>query len=154
MADTPERVNYNAFHDPDESELKVNERNKLSNDKSIFGQKSQSPSESKAIFEKKVVDYQVNEQELAKKIAEASKQYFLAVKDRTLKANRSLSKDENEKMIIKSLIDICNTLNTDTSQPEGTGSTGLINLILRVCLEQRDIINDLSYKIYQLENKK
>jgi len=150
----PERVNYNAFNDPSIEELKVNENIKLDNNKSRFANKGPSPSQNKVKFEEQIKNYQENEKDIAARISTASREYLKAIKDLTLLQNKSELVKQNEKDIIKELIDIASILNSDQSQPEAIGATGLINLLLKINLDQRDSINELRYKVHCLEKAK
>ena len=149
----PENINYNAFRDPDESELKVNDKVKLSNSKSMFSNKPKQDPNIKKQFEKNIQDYQENQIELSKRIAEATNKYVFAIKNKILPENRSPLQKEVESDIVKELIDIGYTLNNDQTKPEGIGSMGLINLLLKINLQQRDMINELAYKVETLEKK-
>jgi len=147
----PERVNYNAFNDPDPQDLKVNESIKLDNNKSRFANKGPSPSQNKARLDEQIKTYQENEKDIAARISTASREYLKATKDLTLPQNKSELAKQNEKDVIRELIDIASILNSDQSQPEAIGATGLINLLLKINLDQRDYINELRYKIFLLE---
>ena len=44
-------------------------------------------------------------------------------------------------------------LNQDETKPEGYGSMATINLLFKIILKQKDIINTLDYRISNLESK-
>lgn len=146
----PEKINYNAFREPEDSELKTNENMKVSNSKSMFNKSGPSPSERKQKFEGKVKEYQENDLDLKNRIAEASKKYLISIKDKTLPQNSGPIKKQIEGEAIQELVEIAGILNSNQNLPECIGSMGLINLLLKVNLEQRDLINELAYKVSQL----
>jgi hypothetical protein len=109
--------------------------------------------ENKENFEKKATESFENDQNLKNKIFNLSNQFFTFVKDRTLSENKSPIQLDLEKDISRQIVDIGLQLNNDELMPEGIGSAGCIMLLLRCTLAQRDIINDLGYKIINLEKK-
>jgi Trp operon repressor len=155
MNKSPEKINYNAFREPEESELKVNENIKLNNNKSMFANKVHvSPSEMKQNFEKGIKDYTENEADISSRVMKACVEYSTAIKNTSLKQNRSVMDLNKEKENVKELIEICNLLNNDQTKDEAFGATGLIRLLLNINLEQRDMINELRYEIHKLKNGK
>ena len=109
--------------------------------------------ENKEAFEKKATEHFENDQDLKNKIFNLSNQFVTFVKDKTLSENKSPIQLDLEKDISRQIVDIGLQLNNDESKPEGIGSAGCIMLLLRCTLAQRDIINELGYKINNLEKK-
>jgi len=58
-----------------------------------------------------------------------------------------------ESDVARQIVDISLALNNDQTKPEGIGSAGCIMLLLRSVLIQRDIINELSYKVSVMEKQ-
>lgn len=75
------------------------------------------------------------------------------VEDKILPVNKtSISKDlENE--VLQQLIVAASEMNEDETQPESLGATALCMLLMKMTLLQRDIINDLAYKVDKLEKR-
>jgi hypothetical protein len=109
--------------------------------------------QNKEAFEKKAADHFENDQDLKNKIFNLSNQFTTFVKDKTLSQNKSPIQLDIEKDVSRQIVDIGLQLNNDESKPEGIGSAGCIMLLLRCTLAQRDIINELGYKINFLEKK-
>ncbi len=84
---------------------------------------------------------------------ELSRTYMGFIKNKIVKENKSPIEEDLEKETVQKLIQISMQLNNDDTQPEGIGSLGLINLLFRSVLAQRDIINNLEYKYVQLERQ-
>lgn len=102
-------------------------------------------------FEESVEDYNERLEEIKKKAFELSTQFMSFVKDKTLPENRGPIQISLETDTTRELVDVASILNSDGNLPEGIGSSGCILLLLRVALAQRDIINELRYKVSQLE---
>jgi hypothetical protein len=147
-----ENINYTAFQDDDK--VSFNDNLKLPNKKSRFANNAPSQKVSPAQFDKKVADYNTNTREMSNKIGELCKKYTNAIDDKLLPQNRGPIQDNIEKEIIAGLVAIGDELNNDQSKPEGVGSIGLINLLLKINLKQRDQINELGYKVAELERQK
>lgn len=102
-------------------------------------------------FKEKIREHQEGNKELMGKIWELSNKYTSSIKDKTLSENKSPLQKEIETDIAKQLTNIALDLNNDEQQPEGVGSIGLLMLLLKTNLIQRNIINDLGYKVHKLE---
>lgn len=126
---------------------------KLDNSKSRFASKSGEKKVSAENLYNNVSEYKENEREIAKIIIELSRTYIGFIKNKTVRENKSPIEDDLEKETVQKLIQISMELNNDDTQPEGIGSLGLINLLFRSVLAQRDIINNLEYKYVQLERQ-
>jgi hypothetical protein len=94
------------------------------------------------------------DEEYKKKFFEYSTMFKKIVGDSILEENKTELSKSVEKDIVNKLINLASEMNSDENQPEGIGSIALITLMLKICLSQRDSINELKYKIYLLENSK
>lgn len=125
---------------------------KLNNDNSRFAQKAELEKIERKNFENQVEEHLKTESELAKKISELGSQYMNLIKDKTLNENKGPIQLEIEKSLPKEMASLSLDLNNDQTQAEGVGSIGLILILLKVSLLQRDLINELSYEVYKLKN--
>jgi hypothetical protein len=73
------------------------------------------------------------------------------IEDRKLAINKTQINKDIEMEILNKLIFLANDLNTDETQPEGAGGTALAMLIMKMMLSQRDLINELAFKIEKIE---
>jgi len=97
----------------------------------------------------------VGDEELYKNRAwELAVRYKSFIEDSKLKENKSSIVLDIEKETIDSLISLASSMNKDENQPEGEGSNALCMLLLKCMLIQRDKINDLNYRISNLEKNK
>ena len=134
---------------PVEAESKL----KIDNSKSRFGKKNEINKQTQAQFNQQVDEIQEHQNEVVKDVAKLSKQYTYFIKDTKLSETKGPIQLELEASIPKELADLILLLNNDESQPEGIGSVGGILLLLKCNLIQRDIINELRYRVHTLENK-
>jgi hypothetical protein len=150
-----EKINYNAFldyqSDNEDLTLKSGLKDKSFGNKSRFsGSKNKIPS--KAQFEEKLSDFKNNENSIISEIRDLSIKYKKYITDKTLNINKNPISKDLEKETIRKLCEIGLVLNEDETQRFGTGSVGLINLLLNSVLIQRDIINEMSYEIHNIKN--
>lgn len=121
---------------------------KLKNDRSKFAQAA----EQKAQFEQRAdefVEKKLNRNELGFKLA---REFMEAIKNKTLSFNKSPLQNDIEKELRDKLIRLVVETNNDPEEMnDGMGSAALIALLLKVVLVQRDQVNDLAYKVDQLE---
>jgi hypothetical protein len=75
------------------------------------------------------------------------------VEDRILSVNKTVISKDLEGEVLQQLITVASEMNEDDTQPEGLGSTALCMLLMKMTLLQRDIINDLGYKVDKLERQ-
>lgn len=141
------------FEDNTDVEQKLNSNIKLDNSKSRFAKKPEEQRHSKDDFQNKINEHQNKEIEIKEKIASLSTQFVSFIKDQTLAENKSPIKLDLEKDISRQLVNLCLELNNDDTQPEGIGSAGMIMLLLRTTLIQRDIINNISHELDQIKQK-
>lgn len=153
MNKDPERINYNAFQEADDEDLKENANQglKLSAKKSRFAKKEDEPRPpTQEEFEQQVKKFKAKDINQRNKIAQLSSQYKGIILDKTHEDNKSPIQKDLEASIIKELTGIGLQLNNDQDQPEGIGSIGLCNLLLQANILQRDAINRMGYDIARL----
>lgn len=112
------------------------------------------PKKSEVDFEKEISAHIKNEDLLKKQAAELSERFIAALNDKTLPENKGLIGKDVEIELIKNLSRFAIILNTDEAQPEGIGGVGLCQILMNCVLMLRDKVNELSYKVYQLEQQK
>lgn len=126
---------------------------KLDNSKSRFGKKSEAEKKSKEEFNTEVSEFQQKNDVINNKVANLTTNFVSMVRDTELNSNKGPIKIEMEKSVPKDLADLFLELDNDPNHPEGYGSIGGVLLLLKCTMLQRDIINELSYKISLLEKK-
>lgn len=127
---------------------------KLDNSKSRFGKKNDDAKINKSKFESEVSEHQTFQNEIVKKITALTGQFVGFIKDKTLNENKGPIQLDLEKTIPKELSEISLQIDNDeTTDQICLGSNGLILLLLRISLIQRDIINELAYKVSNLETR-
>jgi hypothetical protein len=141
-----------AFDDDENfDEISSNNKLKLNQSKSRFSKPNEDNLSKK--LEDKVGEIQNRDQKLIKDALEFSTRYMSLIKNKTLKSNKGPIEQDLETEIVKGLIQIAMDLNNDDSKPEGIGSAGVLTLLLRSVLAQRDIINNLEYELVQLKRR-
>jgi hypothetical protein len=73
------------------------------------------------------------------------------VLDKTLHINKGPIVENLENEVIDQLYKLSIDMNDDDNRPEGEGSSTMCALLMRCMLKQRDIINELAFKIDKLE---
>jgi len=86
-------------------------------------------------------------------IWDLSIKYKSFIENKTLVANRGPIAVNLEKEVLDKLAQLATDMNEDETQMQGVGNTALCMLLMKCMLVQRDIINNLSFKIEQLEKK-
>jgi hypothetical protein len=124
---------------------------KLNNNNSMFKKDTSKPS--KQEFEANANKLQQVSDDYSKRAADLSGMFKVMVNDKTLKDNKTSIFTDNERAVLKGLVELATEINTDSDQVEGMGSVSMITLIFRTMLIQRDRINDVDYKNHQLETK-
>lgn len=124
---------------------------KVSTQKSIFENLPKKPSSEE--FEKRV--HETQERMTGYKLhgATLSKQFFKMLGDKTLKQNKSPFGADAEKELLSKMVQLAIDINNDPVEQEGMGSLGWITLLLKVCLHQRDRINQLEYLVDLLDKR-
>ncbi len=98
--------------------------------------------------------------EVAKKLEEyKSRSWDLGIKFKSilessvLVENKSILIKDFENEVTQSLCQLASDINTDETQLEGSGSVALCQLMMKMMIYQKDIINQLKYKVEVLEKK-
>jgi hypothetical protein len=99
----------------------------------------------KVVFDRK--------QDYKNRIAEISTQFKATLEDQTLPINRTSISKNLEQELKNKLILLSHEMNNDASEPESQGSMFIAILALSCLWIQRDIINDISYRLEQLERQ-
>jgi hypothetical protein len=73
------------------------------------------------------------------------------VEDRVLPQNKSPISKSLEDEVFQKLLGLAKEMNADALEPEAEGAVILSGLLLKMVLFQRDIINNLAFKVEQLE---
>lgn len=86
-----------------------------------------------------------------KRAWDLSVKYKSFIQDKTLPENRGPLGESLEKEVLENLIQLASEMNEDETQEQAVGSTALCMLLLKCLLLQRDIVNQLSFKVDKLE---
>lgn len=146
-----------AFMDDDKKEVVNTRELKLSNKRSRFTEEAERKKKEEEIrqgFEKRARDVAFSEEKHKTTSVELTKEFFLAIRDKTLPELKGVIAHENEKVIRERWRDLIHDLNNDVDQPyDGAGSLAAIYMLMKTLFEQRDRINLLEYKLVELGNK-
>lgn len=124
---------------------------KVSSQKSIFDNAAKKPSQED--FENKVKQYHEKSIGYKTKAAELSNKFKNALLDKTLVQNKNIFANEVETELLSDMVTLAMEVNNDPNEQESMGSLMWIILLLKTSLMQRDKINELEYKIFQLEKQ-
>lgn len=123
---------------------------KLDNRNSIIDTPKKSSIEE---FEKRAIEVSNQLDAYSTRAVDLAQKYKRILEDQTLIENKTKFNVDAEKELISNLVQLGNDINWDEHEREGMGSIGLIMLLLRTMLIQRDRINSLDYALTQLERK-
>lgn len=127
-------------------------KSKLDPSKSRFAKKIDENKPTQEQFEGEVSEYQKEQAIMQQKITGLAKQFIDFIKDKTLNENKGPILLDMEKTVPKQLSEVSLKIDNDeTTQEICLGSNGLILLLLKTSLIQRDIINELSFRVSKLE---
>lgn len=121
---------------------------KVSTQKSIFDDMAKKPSQED--FNKKVAIIQEKDSSYKVSFATLAVELSKVMKDKTLRENKNVFSKEIESELLKNLVNLGKEVNNE-AEDEGEGSIGLITLLFKVALMQRDNINSLEYRVSLLE---
>src|SRR5258708_1626043 len=107
--------------------------------------------DSSAEFDKQAKQEAASYEDYKKRTWELSTRLKGMVEDKTLPENKSPLTRDLEIETLNRLVVLASEMNEDSTQPEGIGSTALSFLLIKMLLVQRDIINNLSFKVDKLE---
>jgi hypothetical protein len=123
----------------------------VSSQKSIFDSIPKKPSPED--FDKKVKEIQDKNLGYKQKAAELAINFKKLMEDRTLVQNKNIFASELERELLSKMIQLAAEINNDPNEQEGMGSLGWITLLFKTMFSQRDRINQLEYRLFQLEKK-
>jgi ATP-dependent Clp protease adapter protein ClpS len=121
---------------------------KVSTQKSIFDDMAKKPTQED--LNKKVKQLQEKDSSYKVNFAELAVELSKVMNDKTLRENKNVFSKEIESELLKKLVNLATQVNND-AENEGEGSIGLITLLLKISLLQRDRINSMEYRISLLE---
>lgn len=121
---------------------------KLNNADSVIKPKE----DPKKKFEDRANTLHSKDEQFKKLAVEVGSLFIRVLEDRTLAENKGEIGKNIEKEALIKLIQLGIDMNIDESQDEGMGSMGVITLLIRGLLSQRDRINSLEYKVIKLTN--
>jgi|ERR1700722_3275098 len=102
-------------------------------------------------FEKQANEAFAKIESYKQRMWELSGKYRAIIEDRMLAQNKTLVAKDLEKEVLDKLVAIASEMNDDSTQPESLGATALAMLLMKMNLVQRDIINELGFKVDKLE---
>lgn len=138
------------FEDDIQDEDVVVKNNKTS---SINAASVKSKKTLKEEFEKKANEANDKMNDYNDRAAQLTSSFKKVLEDKTLLQNKNVFSLDLEKEVISNLAKLAIDMNTDENEIEGIGSVGIITLLLRACLIQRDRINTIEYNQSLLNNK-
>lgn len=121
---------------------------KVSTQKSIFDDMAKKPTQDD--LNRKVKQLQDKDSSYKVNFAELAVELSKVMNDKTLRENKNVFSKEIESELLKKLVNLATQVNND-AENEGEGSIGLITLLLKISLLQRDRINSMEYRISLLE---
>lgn len=143
-----------SFDDEKKGGKIINKKNvgvKLSNENSMLNSMPQKPS--KEEFVKKASEVNETLNAYTARAGELASKFKKVLEDKNLAHNKSIFAIDSERELLANLIQLAIDMNTDEHEQEGMGAVGLITLLLRSVLIQRDRINLLEYQLSHLEKK-
>ena len=143
---TQERQPFQSEWDPD---AKPKKGLKISNTKSSVNVTERKHAEFQQAAEEFINDQLDRKQQMIDLV----KEYMAALRDKTLSSNKSPIALDYEKEVCTKLVSLGLVINQDENEPEGYGSIALINLLLKANLLLRDTVNDMQFKIANLEKQ-
>lgn len=110
-------------------------------------------SSKKEIFENQANNQFDKIEDYKQQIWDLSVKYKSFIQSKVLPDNRGPIASNLEKEVLDKLVALASVMNEDPNQQEGIGSTALCMLLMKCMLLQRDSINNLIFKLDQLERK-
>jgi hypothetical protein len=124
---------------------------KLNNANSVLNKVPKKPS--KEAFEAKAVEVNKQLNVYGDRAFDLATRFKKVLDDKTLIENKTTFIVDAEKELIGQLIQLCEDMNTDEHEKMDMGTFGLLALLFRTTLIQRDKINSLDYRLNLLEKK-
>ncbi len=111
-----------------------------------------SPAAQSQNFDQRSSEAHRQQQQLKQEIAATAERFIGLIKDQTLKENKTSIVTNVEQQTVNELANLGTRMNNDPLiQDEGMGSIGLIVILMKTVLHQRDKINALAYEIHKLK---
>jgi hypothetical protein len=110
-----------------------------------------SDKEEEIAFERSAKEELEKQEEYKSRWHELGPRFRSIIENRVLSQNKSLITKDLEQEALNKIILLVNEMNTDINQPDAYGATSLLMLIMKMMIVQRDTINNLSFKIEQME---
>jgi hypothetical protein len=142
------------FDDEDPNGEIISKKNvgvKLNNSKSMVNSLPKKPSKDEFVKKATEVNETLNTYTL--RAADLASKFKKVLEDKNLVQNKSLFALEAERDLLSNLVQLAVDMNNDQHEQEGMGAVGLITLLLRTALIQRDKINQLEYNYSLLEKR-
>lgn len=138
--------------DPKDYAPKIGLKKSAGQQKSMFEDRPKPPSPQK--FQQQVRTVEEIKSGYNARAADLYLQFKKVVLDKTLPQNRNIFNSETEKEILQGMMQLAQEINDDPNeQHNGMGSLTLITCLLKMCLAQRDRINELEYSHLLLQKK-
>lgn len=132
------------------AETKITKKLKLTNERSSVSKKADEEEE----FKMKATALMDSRQSQKDRGMALMSQFITSMKEKVLPANRGVLAQDFEKKLRSELVQLVIEINNDVAEPkDGLGSATMFAAILRVVMLQRDRINELEYRLLQLERK-
>lgn len=139
--------NRNEAHDfDDEANVKATKSSKLDNKKSTVKQAPPLPN-----IRENANKIMANDEEQKKIAFNLTTRLLSLIKDKTLDENKDLNIREEEKQVLSEYANFSRLINADPNKEDGLGTLSYVTALARCLLLQRDRINELEYKVIQLE---
>ncbi len=124
----------------------------VSSQKSILDSIPKKPTQSDLNQKVKSVTQSLNQNKV--KVTELASQFVKSIQDKTLANNKTIFQKDLEKELIQNMVKVAAEINDDPAESQdGMGSLGWITVLLKVCLSQRDRINELEYNLLQVKKQ-
>ena len=104
-------------------------------------------------FQQKVQEGQETLAGYKRRAAELFVQFQKSMGDKTLAQNRNIFNRETEKEMLQNMLHLASEINNDPNEQEGMGSLTWITLLLKMCLAQRDRMNELEFALESYQRK-
>lgn len=143
-----------AFDDHDGGGEIINKKKvglKLSNAESMVASIPKKPSKEEFIKKASEVNETLNS--YTGRAADLASKFKRVLEDKNLPQNKNMFVADSERELLANLVQLAIDMNTDEHEQEGMGAVGLITLLLRSVLIQRDKINLLDHSVAVLEKK-
>jgi len=139
----PERL---PFQDPPETTSK--KKLKLTNERSSITQKVNEEAE----FQQRAAVMMDSRQDQRERGMALVSQFLTSMREKTLPKNRGVLAQDFEKKLRSELVKLVIEINNDeTESQDGLGSATLFASVLKVIMLQRDRLNELEYRLLQVE---